>query len=155
MRIHFRARFWTRLPFWQISLPFEPRMRIVNSSWCNLIIEEECCFVAPKIISPSSCLKPCQLIVSSESFQGCLPVAYFCQPWARVYDSLTTLKTPMIAMLLSIVRWPLLDHYLHGVYFAHHSLDSPCASHVLLAIKEHIVCGAISHCFSRAQKLSL
>jgi hypothetical protein len=32
----------------------------------------------------SSCLKPCQLIVSNESFQGCLPVAHFRQPSARV-----------------------------------------------------------------------
>jgi hypothetical protein len=35
------------------------------------------------------------------------------------------------------------------------SFDSPCASHALLAIQEHLVCGANSPCFGRAQKLSL
>jgi hypothetical protein len=28
-------------------------------------------------------------------------------------------------------------------------------SHVMLAIKEHLVCGANTHCFGHAQKLSL
>jgi hypothetical protein len=42
-----------------------------------------------------------------------------------------------------------------GVYLAVHPLDSSCASHVLLAIKEHFVCGANSHCFGHAPKLSL
>jgi hypothetical protein len=48
--LHFRVGFWTKLSFWWISPPFEPRMRI-NSAWCNLIIEEDCCFIAPKNLS--------------------------------------------------------------------------------------------------------
>jgi hypothetical protein len=35
-----------------------------------------------------------------------------------------------------------------------HSLNSPCASHALLAIQEHLVCGAHSCSFGRAQMLS-
>jgi hypothetical protein len=35
-----------------------------------------------------------------------------------------------------------------------HPLDLPCASHALLAIQEHLICGANSPCFSRAQMLS-
>jgi hypothetical protein len=41
-------------------------------------------FRCPKLIKPSSCLKPCQLVVLSKSFQGWLPIAHFHQPWARV-----------------------------------------------------------------------
>jgi hypothetical protein len=52
-------------------------------------------------------------------------------------------------------QWPLLGRYLFEVYLAPHPLDSLCASHVLLAVKEHLVCGANSHCFSHTQKLSL
>jgi hypothetical protein len=48
----------------------------------------------------------------------------------------------MITVLLSIIRWPLLDRYLLEVYLTPHSSDSPCASHIMLAIKEHFVCGA-------------
>jgi hypothetical protein len=40
------------------------------------------------------------------------------------------------------------------LYLAPHPLDLPCASHVLLAIKEHLVCCANSHYFGRAQLLS-
>jgi hypothetical protein len=58
-------------------------MRIVNSAWRNLIIEEDWCFIALKPIMSSSYLKPCQFIVLSDSFQGCLLIAHFCQPWAR------------------------------------------------------------------------
>jgi hypothetical protein len=35
------------------------------------------------------------------------------------------------------------------------SSDSPCASHALLVIQEHLVCDANSPCSGRAQKLSL
>jgi hypothetical protein len=51
-------------------------------------------------------------------------------------------------------QWPLLGHYLLEVYLTPHSLDSPCASHTLLAIMEHLVCGANSRLFDRAQLLS-
>jgi hypothetical protein len=40
------------------------------------------------------------------------------------------------------------------LYLAPHPLDSPCASHILLAIQEHLVCGANSCCFNRVQMLS-
>jgi hypothetical protein len=40
------------------------------------------------------------------------------------------------------------------LYLAPHPLDSPCASHALLAIQEHLVCSANSYCFSHAQMLS-
>jgi hypothetical protein len=30
-------------------------------------------------------------------------------------------------------------------------IDTPCASHAMLAIKEHLVCGANSHCLGHAQ----
>jgi hypothetical protein len=33
-------------------------------------------------------------------------------------------------------------------------LNSSCASHALLAIQEHLICGANSCCFGRAQMLS-
>jgi hypothetical protein len=36
-------------------------------------------------------------------------------------------------------QWPLLVRYLIEAYLAHHPLDSPCASHALLAIQEHHV----------------
>jgi hypothetical protein len=39
------------------------------------------------------------------------------------------------------------------LYLAPHPLDSPCASHSLLAIQEHLVCGANSCCFGHAQML--
>jgi hypothetical protein len=39
------------------------------------------------------------------------------------------------------------------LYLAPHPLDSPCASHAMLAIQEHLVCGANSCCFSRTQML--
>jgi hypothetical protein len=45
---HFQAGFWTKLSFWRISPPFEPRLRIVNSAWHNLIVVEDCCFISPK-----------------------------------------------------------------------------------------------------------
>jgi hypothetical protein len=51
----------------------------------------------------------------------------------------------MITVFLSIIRWPLLDRYLLEVYLTPHSSESPCTSHVLLAIKEHLVYGANSH----------
>jgi hypothetical protein len=41
-----------------------------------------------------------------------------------------------------------------GLYLAPHPLDSPYASHALLAIQEHLVCGANSYCFGHAQRLS-
>jgi hypothetical protein len=40
------------------------------------------------------------------------------------------------------------------VYLAPHSLNSPCASHTLLAIQEHHICGANSCCFGHIQMLS-
>jgi hypothetical protein len=40
------------------------------------------------------------------------------------------------------------------LYLAPHPLDLPCASHALLAIQEHLICGANSCCFGRAQMLS-
>jgi hypothetical protein len=40
------------------------------------------------------------------------------------------------------------------VYLTPHSLNSPCASHALLAIQEHLLCGANSCCFGSAQMLS-
>jgi hypothetical protein len=40
------------------------------------------------------------------------------------------------------------------LYLAPHPLDSPCASHALLAIQEHLVCGANSSGFGCAQMLS-
>jgi hypothetical protein len=43
--LRFRARFWTKWPFWRISSPFEPHMRIVNSALCNLIVGKDCCFL--------------------------------------------------------------------------------------------------------------
>jgi hypothetical protein len=62
----------------------DPQMRIIKSALRNLIVEEDCCFMAPKPIKTSPCSKPCQLIILSESFQGCLSVAHFRQPWAKV-----------------------------------------------------------------------
>jgi hypothetical protein len=116
---------------------------------------ERLLFLASKPIRMSSCSKTYRFIVSNESFQGCLLVAHFHQPWARVYESLTTFKIHVIAALLSFVRWPLLDRYLLELNLTPHSSDSPCASHVMLAIMEHLVCGTNSHCFSRTQKPSL
>jgi hypothetical protein len=130
---------------WESSTPLD-----ATSSLRKILVS-----LPQKPIKLSSCSKPCCFIISSESFQGCLPVAHFCQPWARVYESLTTLKIPMITVLLSIIRWPLLDRYLLEVYLTPHSSDSPCASHIMLAIKEHFVCGANYRWFSRARKLSL
>jgi hypothetical protein len=51
----------------------------------------------------------------------------------------------MITVLLLIIQWPLLDRYLLEVYLTPHSSDSSCVSHVLLAIKEHLVCGTNSY----------
>jgi hypothetical protein len=149
------SKIWTKWPFWQISPPFEPRMRIVDPLDATSSLRKIIVSLPEKPIILYSCSKPCRFIISSESFQGCLPVAHFHQPWARVYESLATVKIPMITVLLSIIWWPLLDHYLLEVYLTPHSSDSPCASHVLLAIKEHLVCAANSHWFSHAQKLSL
>jgi hypothetical protein len=128
----FEQEFRTKLPFWWISLPFESRMRIVNSAWCNLIVEEDCYFIALKPIRRSSSSKPCWLVISRESFQGWLPVAHFAElePKWRYRDSLVA---------IDYCQWPLLDRYLVEAYLARHPLDSPCASHVLLAIPEHLV----------------
>jgi hypothetical protein len=52
-------------------------------------------------------------------------------------------------------QWHLLGRYLLEVYLAPHSLDSPCASHALFTIKDHLIFGANSRCFGRAQMLSL
>jgi hypothetical protein len=155
VRITLPSKIWTKWPFWQISPPFEPRMRIVNPLDATSSLRKIVVSLLQKSIRLSSCLKPCCFIISSESLQGCLPVAHFRQTWARVYESLATLKIPMITVLLSIVWWPLLDRYLLEVYLTPHSSESPCASHVLLAIKQHLVCGANSRWFSHVQKLSL
>jgi hypothetical protein len=40
------------------------------------------------------------------------------------------------------------------LYLAPHPLDLPCVSHALLAIQEHLVCGANSCCFGHVQMLS-
>jgi hypothetical protein len=122
-------------------------MRIVNSSWQNLIIEEDCYFIALKPIRLSSYLKPCQLIISCESLQGWLPVAHFVdlEPKWRCSDSLVGIDH---------CQWPLIGRYLFEAYLTPHPLYSPCASHTLLAIQEHLVCGANSPCFGRAQMLS-
>jgi hypothetical protein len=39
--LRFRTRFRTKWPFWQFSSPFELRMRIVNSTWHNLMVVED------------------------------------------------------------------------------------------------------------------
>jgi hypothetical protein len=41
-----------------------------------------------------------------------------------------------------------------GLHLAPHPLDSPYATHALLAIQEHLVCGTNSCCFGHAQRLS-
>jgi hypothetical protein len=40
------------------------------------------------------------------------------------------------------------------LYLEPHPLDLPCASHTLLATQEHLICGANSCYFGRAQMLS-
>jgi hypothetical protein len=58
---------------------------------------------------------------------------------------------PCCHRLLSLASSGLLPLELH---LAPHPMDSPCASHALLAIQEHLICGANSCCFGRAQMLS-
>jgi hypothetical protein len=47
-------------------------------------------------------------------------------------------------VVIECFHWPLSDYYLLELYLEPHPLDLPCVSHVLLAIKEHLVCGANS-----------
>jgi hypothetical protein len=140
--------FWTKLPFWWFSPPFEPHIRIINSAWCNLIIEKDCYDIALKPIRLPSYSKPCQLVISRESFQGWLPVAHFIdlEPEWRYRDSLVA---------IDLCQWCLIGHYLFEAYLGPHPLDSACASHALLAIQEYLGCGANSPWFSRTQLLSL
>jgi hypothetical protein len=149
------SKIWTKWPFWWILPSFEPRMKIVDPLDASSSLRKIVVSLPQKPIRLSSCSKHCRFIILSESFQNYLSGGHFCQPWARVYEFLVTLKIHMITMLLSIVWWPLLDRYLLEVYLTPHSSDSPCAPHVVLAIKEHLVCGANSRWFSHAQKLSL
>jgi hypothetical protein len=51
-------------------------------------------------------------------------------------------------------QWYFLGRYLLEVYLTPHSLNLPCASHALLAIQEHLVCGVNSCCFGHIQMLS-
>jgi hypothetical protein len=131
-----RLRFWARIlnqiailtvfsSFW---ISYENR----NSARRNLIIEEDCYFIAPKPIRLSSYSKSCQLVISCESFQGWLPVAHFAElePKWRYRDSLVAIDH---------YQWPILGRYHFEAYLAPHPLDSPCASHTPLAIQEHLV----------------
>jgi hypothetical protein len=153
--LRFRARFEPSGRFSGFLLPLEPVWESSTPLDTTSSLRKIVVSLPQKPIRLSSCSKPCRFIISSESFQDCLSVAHFRQPWASVCEALATLKIPIITVLLLIIRCPLLDHYLLEVYLTPHSSDSPCASHVLLAIKEHLVCGANSRWFSRAQKLSL
>jgi hypothetical protein len=51
-------------------------------------------------------------------------------------------------------QWPLIGRYLFKAHLITHPLDSPCASHALLAIQEHLIYGANSPCFSHTQMIS-
>jgi hypothetical protein len=147
--ITFPNKILNQIAFWQISPPFDLPMRIVNSTWCNLIIEEDCWFI---IWNPSS--SPLVRDFAPSSLQASLSNVV-CQ-YSTLLPTLSQGEgTRDSCVAIDRFQWPLLGHYLLEVYLAPHSLDSPCASHIMLAIKEHLVCGANSHCFGRAQKLSL
>jgi hypothetical protein len=90
----FWARFWAKLPFWWISPPFERSMRIVDSAWCNLIVEEGCCFIAPKPNRSSSWSKHYQLRASLSNV--------VCR-YSMFSSTLSQSEGTMIAALLSII----------------------------------------------------
>jgi hypothetical protein len=83
---------------------------------------------------------------ASLSKVGCrLPIIANLEPKWRYTDS---------HVAINRFLWPLVGRYLLEVYLTPHSLNSPCASHALLATQEHLICGANSCCFGRAQILS-
>jgi hypothetical protein len=108
------SKIWIKLPFWWIPPPFEPRMRIVNFTWRNLIVEEDCCFVAPKCIRVSSCSKPCQLIILTESFPRLVAGSPF---------SLTLSQREGICdcrIGIDLFQWSLLGRYPLELYLTPH-----------------------------------
>jgi hypothetical protein len=146
----------TQIAFWWISPPFDRRMWIVNSTCWNLIIEEDCWFITQNPsrnslvwnlaglslrVSHSKVVGRCGTFVSTLSKSECIHCNL-----EGTHDSHVSINH---------FQWPLLGWYLPKVYLTPHSLDSPCAFHALLAIKEHLVCGANSHWFDRDQIKSL
>jgi hypothetical protein len=102
------------------------------------------------------CLKTYQAVLLFETlllhhfervFPRLLPVAHF----LPTLNQSEVIRDSRVA--IDRFQWYLLGHYLLDVYLTPHPLDSPYTSHALLAIQEHLVCGANSCCFGHVQML--
>jgi hypothetical protein len=127
----FLLLFMLQVALWQNSYPFDVWMRIANSAWLNIIIEEGLLVHYPKPFRPSSCLKPYRLITLSEPSKIAAGIAPFCRPWARLNVSIATVKVNMIATLLSIASYDLSSvvsplksilHLIHCIHLLHLTL---------------------------------
>jgi hypothetical protein len=107
VRITLPSKIWTKWSFWRISPPFEPRMRIVNSFWCNLIVEEECCFIAVKTYQTVLLFKT-------------LPLHHFEWVFPRLFAGSPFLST------LSKSIW--IPHNLEDIHDNHVAIDHSMAS---------------------------
>jgi hypothetical protein len=107
-----------------------------------------------KIVVP--CLKTYQAVLLFETlllhrFEWVFPRLLAGSPFLPTLNQSEVIRDSRVA--IDRFQWYLLGHYLLDVYLTPHPLDSSCASHALLAIQEHLVCGTNSCCFSCAQML--
>jgi hypothetical protein len=149
-------KFWTNLHLWQISF-----LRMLRASRSKTWV------IYSLIKSFRCCIQYHAFLLNPLKFDG-IASSHFCiAPYhmhhltsafitlsksASIWCNLECILYNLIA--IECFRWPLLDCYPLELYLAPHPLDSPCASHALLAIQEHLVCGANSCCFGRTQILS-
>jgi hypothetical protein len=148
MGLCFQARFWTKLHLCGFLFSRPPNV------YCQPLCDETSSF--GKIVgslhwNPSSSTLVQNLAASSLR-------AGLSKVLCRYSTFLPTLSqgegTRDSRVAIDRFQWPLRGRYLLEFYLTPCSLDSPCASHSLLAIKEHLVCGANSHWFDCAQILS-
>jgi hypothetical protein len=144
--LRFRAKFWTKLPLWQAFHSNFESFWLKTWVIYHLIKSSRCCFWYHAFL-----LNPLK-------FDG-IASSHFCiAPYHKHHltSAFTTLRKSVSfwcnlecirynLVVIECFRWLLLDCYLLEPYLEPRLLDLPCASHTLLAIKWHLVCGANSH----------
>jgi hypothetical protein len=149
-------KFWTKLPLWQISFSSNVESFLLKNLG-DLPFDQ----VILMLYLVSSILTQ-----STKIWRYCIIAFLHCTiPYASSRKCVYNLEReckylvqsymypiqPCCHRMLSLASSGLLPLEL---YLAPHPLDLPCASHVMLAIKEHLVCGASSRWFGHAEMLS-
>jgi hypothetical protein len=136
MGLRFWARFCTKLLFWRIPPPFHPE-------WESSTLLDKTSSLRKIIVSLTETLPDILLLktLSNYRFERAIlmlfaGITHLCnleQEWMNPSQFLK--RYPDSRVAIDHFQWLLLGRYLLEVYFAPRYLDSPCASHALLAIK--------------------